>query len=220
MDRDSKNKCEKCGKDHNGLYGSGRFCSEKCARSFSTYEKREEINRKVSQKLKGIDYSILKITKVDERIRLNLKETSYKIKKEKEKRKEKVEEGIECLRCRKLTTNAKFCSPKCSDLYRNEENVRMWKNGEIDGSKCDGKMVSIYVRKYLFEKYNCKCCKCGWSEISKYTGKIPLEVDHIDGNYTNNREDNLRLLCPNCHSLTSTYKALNKGNGRPYIKYR
>lgn len=46
-------KCECCNKEHNGNYGSGRFCSRKCARSFSTKAKRKEINEKVSKKLKG-----------------------------------------------------------------------------------------------------------------------------------------------------------------------
>ncbi len=44
-------KCENCNNDHDGSYGSGRFCSSKCARGFSTKEKREEINKKVSKKL-------------------------------------------------------------------------------------------------------------------------------------------------------------------------
>lgn len=45
-------KCENCGNKHDGIYGSGRFCDNKCARSFSTKEKRNEINKKVSKKLK------------------------------------------------------------------------------------------------------------------------------------------------------------------------
>ena len=45
--------CENCQKENSGLYGRGRFCNEKCARSFSTKEKRKEINQKVSKKLKG-----------------------------------------------------------------------------------------------------------------------------------------------------------------------
>ncbi len=45
--------CEKCLKIHDGSYGSGRFCSSKCARSFSTKNKRAEINKKVSEALKG-----------------------------------------------------------------------------------------------------------------------------------------------------------------------
>ena len=37
-----------------------------------------------------------------------------------------------------------------------------------------------------------------------------LQVDHIDGNYLNNLKDNLRFLCPNCHSQTSTWRGRNK----------
>ncbi len=44
--------------------------------------------------------------------------------------------------------------------------------------------------------------------------KWDLEIDHIDGNSDNNSEENLRLVCPNCHSLTSTYRGTNRGNGR------
>lgn len=56
--------------------------------------------------------------------------------------------------------------------------------------------------------------ECGWCERSKYSGKIPIELEHIDGNSENNDLKNLKLLCPNSHSLTPTYKALNKGKGR------
>jgi predicted HNH restriction endonuclease len=43
-----------------------------------------------------------------------------------------------------------------------------------------------------------------------------VEVEHIDGNWRNNQPSNLTLLCPNCHSLTPTYRALNWGRGREY----
>jgi hypothetical protein len=46
-------RCENCNDTHNGSYGSGRFCSSKCARGFSTKGKRKEINKSVSNKLKG-----------------------------------------------------------------------------------------------------------------------------------------------------------------------
>jgi 5-methylcytosine-specific restriction endonuclease McrA len=58
-----------------------------------------------------------------------------------------------------------------------------------------------------------KCSKCGWCEVNPSTGKCPLESHHIDGDASNCDLQNLKILCPNCHSLTSTYKALNKGNG-------
>lgn len=41
-----------------------------------------------------------------------------------------------------------------------------------------------------------------------------MQIDHIDGDYKNCRPENLRILCPNCHSLTPTFGALNKGKGR------
>ena len=74
--------------------------------------------------------------------------------------------------------------------------------------------VSKHIKRYLFEKYNNKCSICGWGKVNQFTGNIPLEVHHKDGDHTNNDEDNLDLLCPNCHSLTETYKAANIGYGR------
>ena len=53
-------KCENCSKDHDGLYGSGRFCSKECARGFSTKEKRSEINEAVSKTLRKTDKGLSK----------------------------------------------------------------------------------------------------------------------------------------------------------------
>lgn len=94
-----------------------------------------------------------------------------------------------------------------------KEYIRKWKNGEIDGIR-KPYYVSRYIVRYLLIKYDNKCGLCGWNERNVFTAKIPLETHHIDGNHFNNREENLILLCPNCHSLTPTYKGLNKGNGR------
>jgi hypothetical protein len=89
-----------------------------------------------------------------------------------------------------------------------------WKGGVKDGMK--GKTsISSHIRRYLFEKFESKCVRCGWCQIHPTTNKVPLEVEHLDGNFRNNKEDNLALLCPNCHSLTPTYRALNRGRGRP-----
>lgn len=51
-------KCEYCSTEHDGTYGSGRFCCRKCASGFSTKDKRTEINDKVSLRLKDRKLSL------------------------------------------------------------------------------------------------------------------------------------------------------------------
>ena len=48
---------------------------------------------------------------------------------------------------------------------------------------------------------------CGLSEW--INGKLVLELDHINGDHTDNRIENLRFLCPNCHSQTETFRSKN-----------
>lgn len=118
-----------------------------------------------------------------------------------------------CLQCGKLTTNEKFCSHNCQQKYNYEKWISEWKEGKRTGIVGDYQIAEP-LREYIFRKYNHRCARCGWSEINPYTRTLPLEVEHIDGDYTNNSEENLILLCPNCHSLTATYKGANKGHGR------
>ena len=119
-----------------------------------------------------------------------------------------------CLNCKKEISNKKkFCNNSCQKEYQYKEYIKNWKNGNIDGTRGEYQ-ISMYIKTYLFKKYDSKCARCGWSEENQYTHKIPLEIEHIDGNYKNNKEDNLILLCPNCHSLTSTYKGANLNHGR------
>lgn len=121
-------------------------------------------------------------------------------------------ENKECLSCFKLCTKI-YCSIKCQQNYNIKKYVSRWVEG-LETGYVKGSSVSNFVRRYLFEKYNSKCRICGWSEINPYSGKVPLVVNHIDGNSENCAESNLELICNNCDSLTATYKGLNRGNGR------
>jgi ribosomal protein S27E len=120
----------------------------------------------------------------------------------------------------KLSDGKKYCSRICYRLHKNrlayEEFVPLWLAGDTVMTQRGSKgQISGHIRRYLFEKYDSKCVVCSWSKIHPTTGKVPLAVDHENGDWKDNREVNLRLLCPNCHSLTSTYGSLNKGHGRP-----
>lgn len=109
-----------------------------------------------------------------------------------------------CLRCGSPTkrNNSTFCSSACFSLYSQQTLIDQ---GQASSRTC---------RSFLLKTKGHKCETCG---LSEWMGsKIPLEMDHMDGNHKNNSLSNLRLLCPNCHAQTDTWKSKNKGKGRAY----
>jgi hypothetical protein len=119
-----------------------------------------------------------------------------------------------CKNCSKeIRGTNKFCSKKCVDIYKYKQYIERWKNGEESG--VTGKRgTSTYIKRYLIEKYGEKCGVCNWNKINPKTNKIPITLHHKNGIWYDNREENIELLCPNCHSLTENYGGANKGNGR------
>lgn len=70
---------------------------------------------------------------------------------------------------------------------------------------------SYKLKKRLFKAglKTQKCELCGWAEQAA-DGRVPVELDHINGDHNDNRLENLRILCPNCHSLQATHRGKNK----------
>ena len=100
-----------------------------------------------------------------------------------------------------------YCNNKCQLEFERKQIYEMIENNQ-------GSFYQNTYKAFLISKYGNKCMECGWDKINQVTGKIPIQLEHIDGDSENNNLENLKLLCPNCHSLTPTYGALNKGKGR------
>ncbi len=173
--------CEYCKSKHNGSYGSGRFCCNKCARSFSTKEKRIEINQKVSQTLKeksfrGELHKGIPFKKgYDWRRELIPHEKGFK---HSEETKQKIKKSL-------LETNQEKLEKKL-------------KTTPFE------KLCKYLRKRVLIKERGHKCEKCKNTHWLKMI--ITLELEHIDGNNQNNKKENLLLLCPNCHSYTPTWR--------------
>lgn len=107
-----------------------------------------------------------------------------------------------------------YCSNKCQQEYQYLKNIENWKKGVLKGFSGKVKALAPWIRRYLFEKRGIKCCKCGWGERHPIDNLPLVEINHIDGNAENNNENNLEILCPNCHSRTSNFRARNKNSTR------
>lgn len=119
-----------------------------------------------------------------------------------------------CLNCGQQLNKSqnKYCSIKCQNEYQQIKEVEKIFNNEKSGLKnatTSSPKIRDSLRNYLLKKsnYSCELCGCNW--INPYSNQTILEIHHIDGDRNNNLEDNLQVLCPNCHAMTPNYRSLN-----------
>jgi|APGre2960657444_1045066.scaffolds.fasta_scaffold28600_4 hypothetical protein len=76
----------------------------------------------------------------------------------------------------------------------------------VNGKEWGSELLRKYLHHYKLKPYHCDICS-----LTEWNGQhITLELDHIDGVRDNNALNNLRWLCPNCHSQTPTFRGYNK----------
>ena len=110
----------------------------------------------------------------------------------------------------------KYCNVKCQKTHEYNTFINNWLTGKESGVTKNGTVGAI--KRYILAEQNNKCNHCGNSDwLGK---KLVLELEHKDGNSDNNVRSNLECLCPNCHSLTPTYRNKNRGNGRHMRRLR
>lgn len=110
--------------------------------------------------------------------------------------------------------NGTYCSNKCQSEYQYNKYITEWKEGKQTGNAGKALQFSKHVRRYMLEKTSCSCEQCGWNKKHPVDGRPLVEIDHIDGDALNSQESNLKVLCPNCHSMTPTFRARNKTSSR------
>lgn len=226
MNEGSNMKCETCGNDHDGSYGSGRFCTAHCARKFSTMSDDKSDTKMATCISCGFPYKINKRRSATNFIcdscKGIIKKCDYGC-------------GIEA---HYQQSNGKWC---CSETFYKCSAVRKRNSDSVKKAYSEGRKDLVFSdehrlksretwnerfaqlpidnmtherrKQIVLEEQNYRCLHCG---INEWNGKsIILELDHIDGNNTNNQRNNLRCLCPNCHSQTHTWKRGMKSTNKP-----
>ena len=119
---------------------------------------------------------------------------------------------MECLNCRKeIGEKSKFCSQECSQEYRHKQAYNDFLNN--NEKYCNGGYTPKHFKEFFLEEQGGICAICKGKQ--EHNG-LPLVfvLDHIDGDASNNKRENLRMICPNCDSQLPTFKSKNKNSSR------
>lgn len=202
--------CELCGSQKFVLYGSGRFCSEQCSRSFSSKDKRQEINQKVSDSLRGrkVGGDGFKAGYDPRRYKYQCSACSRWF-----RGKEKQAYCVHSLHCQGKKIESERIPFVIPFTYETRCKGHQTKREQVAAAPFE-KAPKVEKYRRVFREQGDKCLHCS---VGRQWNGVPLtlEIDHINGVHSDDRRENLRGLCPNCHSQTPTYR--NKGGRRKLI---
>lgn len=232
-------KCLQCGK----LLKTGqyKFCSSSCSAKYNNPNRRKKpIYYKPEKKLpeyKTLSKEQLEKLLFEDNLSFNhigkLLKTGHKqiqnlakkldidLSKYKPKFYKLTEKEKKCLKCGNpvKSRGSIFCSQKCCVEYKKEQKYKHYLEHQ---DEFVGKEITYeWLKPIILKEQDYECaiegCTCG----TEWNGKeLHFVLDHIDGDATNNKRENLRLVCPNCDSQLDTFKSRNKGKStRKYKPY-
>ena len=136
-------------------------------------------------------------------------------------RKQEILEWIDEKQSKAFICKQLSCKPETLESYLKKFNVSYKGNMGLKGKKTDTKRLSAieyakkshcksHVLKIKLIEDGLKKSECEICGIKEWLGKkVPIELDHIDGNHYNNELKNLRIVCPNCHAQQDTNSGKN-----------
>jgi predicted nucleic acid-binding Zn ribbon protein len=203
--RRNKKYCLNCNKELKS--SQTKFCSSSCAASYNN-------------KLRGPRTEETK-NKIREAIKLRYPDKKQKSDSSVKTKKQKLPTLLECVVCGKMFKRGKSslrtCSEECLHILQQrigEEKSRANYKYFLENPEefCRPNYTPKF-KKFFLEEQEYKCAVCGCE--NKWNGKpLVFVLDHIDGDASNNRRENLRLVCPNCDSQLDTFKSKNKNSTR------
>ena len=182
FENDFKMICEQCGNEHDGTYGAGRFCNGKCVqhytRQFITEETKVRWKQKISQSLKGRGWRDRNGNSVGNRFKKgNTVGNRFKKGFDPERHQKSVESRLANKKNR-LEFRLKHL------LYE--------------------KLTRYEKIEFILRKQDNRCAICK-NEFIWMNAPLQKQRHHKDGKGNNDIEENIAILCPNCHSQTENY---------------